>query len=119
MSEPFAVPPDTGLVDFLDHAPRIGPSVYFLAVHDRVKIGYARDLYSRLLRLRYCCPYKVALVAWIECADVPACQAEETRQHVRWGDDRYHGEWFYLRGELAAYVAEANARAVAQRAVHT
>lgn len=90
-------------------------SVYFIRAEDRglIKIGVAKDPWSRLGKLRADCPCAVALLAFED--------GDETREkelHERFASARLKGEWFAPIPELIAHIA-ALPKAVRSKKRHT
>jgi hypothetical protein len=77
--------------------------VYVLAAEDRperVKIGFAANVTSRIRGLQTGCPAPLRLVA-----SVPATTADERRlHHETFPAYREHGEWFRREGDVAAWI---------------
>ena len=76
--------------------------VYFIAAEgtNYVKIGYARDVNSRLNMIQAGCPYPMKLLAIL-----PGKMEDEHKIHLQFRSLNFYGEWFVLEGELNDYVA--------------
>jgi len=73
--------------------------VYFLRGANEIKIGYSRNLPSRLEKLRNGNAFPVFI-----CKVIPGDRATERRFHKRFAEYRLRGEWFDLRGKLSKYL---------------
>lgn len=74
--------------------------VYFLKMGDKVKIGFTRRLYDRLLSLRTASPEEVEVLKVI-----PGTEQTERYFHHHFMPHRLKGEWFRLDGALAGFLA--------------
>jgi hypothetical protein len=75
--------------------------VYFVRANDRVKIGTARNVASRIRELQTAAPYALELLL------VKAGEHSVEREfHCRFAALRVIGEWFELAGELETFLAE-------------
>lgn len=81
--------------------------IYFIAAEgtNLIKIGYAKDVYSRLGTIGAGCPYPMRVLTVI-----PGAIEDEHRLHLRFKEYNFHHEWFRLEGELLAFVDELLAR---------
>lgn len=75
--------------------------IYFILAPElgRIKIGFAKQPWSRLSKLQTDCPCDVRLVAFID-GDVVA----EKALHARFADQRLRGEWFTYSGAVQEYI---------------
>lgn len=82
----------------------LGSVVYFVAIHELVKIGYTTNLRNRLA-----C-YGVPRTALL--AVIPGGRPEEIQHHERFAADLARGrEWFRPSAELMCYVNDLRAAA--------
>jgi len=74
--------------------------VYFIQVHDFVKIGHTVSLGARLAYVQTNCPYKVSLIRVIPLA------GPETERwlHSYFQSEWQHGEWFKFTDEMLAII---------------
>lgn len=85
-------------------APAPPPSwVYFVrsGAAGPIKIGYARDPYTRFMNLRTASPDDVAYLGHF-----PGGIEEEHAVHERFAHLRIRGEWFRAESELLTFIAE-------------
>jgi len=77
--------------------------VYFLrSQNDLVKIGFTRSPVSvRINAIGQLSPVPLFLIG-----SIPGTMKDETQFHHLFAAFRSHGEWFEIRGELAAYLKE-------------
>ena len=78
-----------------------GEQVYFLRAHDKLKIGRAVNVASRVAALQRMSPIKLRLL-WAQ----PGGSAAEATFHRRFQEYRVHGEWFEIKGELENYLGQ-------------
>ena len=69
--------------------------VYFVRCEDYVKVGYSRDLKTRISDLQVGCPYFLELIA-----AVPGPESLEWIFHTVLRNKRFRGEWFVLDDEM-------------------
>lgn len=93
-SSPFAD------IDPLD-PPRLS-GVYIVLCGDRVKIGVADNIRTRLQHIRAMCPYEVSLLAVMR-GDAKL----EAVLHERFATSRLHCEWFAVTEDLVSLVVAA------------
>jgi hypothetical protein len=74
--------------------------VYFLRMGDALKIGFSRNVGTRLRSIQTACPEPAEIVKII-----PGTDQTERYFHAHFAAHRLSGEWFRLDGELAAFVA--------------
>lgn len=72
---------------------------YFVRADEFVKIGFAKEVRSRLPRLQTSSPVKLQLLMAIE-----GKASLERDFHRKFAALRAHGEWFKLDGALSAYL---------------
>jgi hypothetical protein len=72
--------------------------IYLIQCHDFVKVGYAKDVATRLSSLQTGCPYELHLLAsW----PTEHMEHDENRLHNLWRKFEVRGEWFQVpEGEL-------------------
>lgn len=77
--------------------------IYFIQGIDGgpVKIGWTQDLDKRKRQLQVGSPVRLSIVA-----KIPGTKEDELKLHSRFGGINSHGEWFYPRKELIAFVDE-------------
>jgi hypothetical protein len=79
-----------------------GSSVYFARSGDRIKIGWSRQVATRLAQLQ------TGNAAPIELLGVvPGGRSAERELHSRFAADRVSGEWFEASPELLAHITAA------------
>lgn len=79
-----------------------GPWVYFAKAGDRVKIGKAKNVASRIATLQTGCPDKIEVVR-----KVWGGNAVERTFHQRFSHLRVNGEWFRYEADLAQFLEGA------------
>jgi predicted HicB family RNase H-like nuclease len=65
-----------------------------------VKIGYTKDVASRLADLQLGNPHNVTLLGVIE----DATPSLERTLHKKFASDHHKGEWFRLTGDISKYI---------------
>lgn len=65
--------------------------LYVIEAGDFVKIGVAFNVVKRLNEMQVGCPYKLQLLAWVDCEDA---YAAESAVHRHLQGCHYRGEWF-------------------------
>ncbi len=73
--------------------------IYFVRADEFVKIGFAKEVRSRLPRLQTSSPVKLQLLMAIE-----GKASLERDFHRKFAALRAHGEWFKLDGALSSYL---------------
>lgn len=75
--------------------------VYFIKEKDRprVKIGFSKDIYSRVTTLQTSCSSELMLVGFFE-----GTKKDESDLHKQFASDRILGEWFHLSDKLQDYI---------------
>jgi hypothetical protein len=82
-------------------AARQGARVYFARAASRIKIGWSRNVGTRLAQLQTANPDPIVLLA-----TTPGGRALERQLHERFASDRVSGEWFDATDELLNHIAE-------------
>ena len=75
--------------------------VYFMRVHDRVKIGVAKNVAARLESFQTASPFETHLLA-VE----PGDRQREAALHREFANDRVKGEWFRISQPLLTHIAK-------------
>lgn len=83
------LPPDAGGCDF----------IYFAYSAGRIKIGYSQLVSGRIKQLATSAPFKPILVLVI-----PGKRGDEQDLHIRFHEDRLHGEWFRISDTVREYL---------------
>lgn len=83
-----------------DLAERDGACVYFAQADDRVKIGWSKQVASRIAQLQTGCPSPLKLLGVI-----PGARGLERQLHERFAGLRLTGEWFRAAPELLDHIA--------------
>jgi hypothetical protein len=75
--------------------------IYFISAEgaNLVKIGYAKDVATRMEMIRAGCPYPMKLLFVL-----PGPIQDEHKLHIRFKAQHFYGEWFILEGELRDFV---------------
>lgn len=85
-------------------AEKSGSCVYFARAGARIKIGWSRQVATRLAQLQ------TGNAAPIELLGVlPGARSRERELHERFADARVSGEWFEATPELLAYITAESA----------
>jgi len=79
--------------------------VYFIACHDRIKIGFSFDPIGRLRKIKSDAPYPCEYLG-----SVPVTTFSETEVHRHFEAYRKHGEWFENRREVRDFVRRHGAQ---------
>lgn len=80
--------------------------VYFVRVHEFIKIGSAADVRARWA---YCTdnPYEIELLAYLPVkGEWKAARAREAELHRQFGAYRHRGEWFRIHDALEQFIQE-------------
>jgi hypothetical protein len=85
----------------VQRAKTIGAVVYFVAVANKIKIGFALDLARRLPELQMGCPDHYTIIGVM-----PGSQATEKALHARFIKSHYRGEWFIFTKEISDFIRE-------------
>ena len=96
-----------------DHQPMAWPEVegvYFVRCGSRIKIGYSRNIKSRLDGMATSMPTEPHLMAWM-----PGDAEAEKALHQRFARHRKRREWFSCDPELIAYIQLVRAQRHAAR----
>jgi hypothetical protein len=83
--------------------PPVTPGVYAILCLDRIKIGVAKDVRSRMSTVRTNTPYPVFLLLVLPQSD------QEHAIHARFKHLRVGGEWFTMGPDLLQWIADARA----------
>lgn len=73
--------------------------IYFVRLGDKVKIGFSVNVKDRLESLQAGSPEDLELLRIVQ-----GDEESEYRYHKAFAEHRYKREWFWLRGELAAWL---------------
>lgn len=94
-----------GAVDAMEAglAARDGSSVYFASAGNRVKIGWSKQVGTRLAQLQTGNPDPIKLLG-----TVPGGRAKERKIQDRFAHARVHGEWFEATPELLAFIGASS-----------
>lgn len=82
-------------------AKRDGSRVYFARAGDRIKVGWSKNVATRIAQLQTGNPDPIQLLA-----TTPGGRSLEREVHSRFADARVTGEWFSATPELLAYIAD-------------
>lgn len=75
-------------------------NIYFVRGDDKVKIGFSKDVESRIKDLQASSPLELSLLLTIK-----GTTKTENELHDRFDKYRIRGEWFRYEGELEEFVA--------------
>jgi hypothetical protein len=75
--------------------------VYFIAIHDYVKIGMASDVSSRFRDIKTASPYPVRLLGYMDTHNDKVVEKEIQN---RFATLHHRGEWYHLTPELLEYI---------------
>ena len=75
--------------------------VYIVETEDFIKVGFTRNLASRLAQINTCTPHQVKLVH-----SFPGTIQDEQQIHRALGDSRHKLEWFRKTESVLAYVEQ-------------
>lgn len=94
------------LVDAMDTAiaARDGARVYFAQAGTRIKIGWSRNVATRITQLQTSNPDPIQLLA-----TTPGGRTLERQLHTRFAPHRITGEWFQTHPELTTYITAIGA----------
>lgn len=73
--------------------------VYLVETEDFVKVGFTRNLVSRLAQINTCTPHSVRLIH-----SFPGTIRDEQEIHTHLGDHRHKLEWFRKTEEVMGYI---------------
>ena len=96
IKDPFTLPTLAELEAMCDGS---GRRVYFIALHEVIKIGVAGDVADRVSALQVGCPYELKLLGSIKGGP-----RAETALHAALGIYRVRGEWFMAPKEVRAAI---------------
>ncbi|TPJ70445.1 MULTISPECIES: GIY-YIG nuclease family protein [unclassified Mesorhizobium] len=74
--------------------------VYFLAMGDKVKIGFSTNVGKRLKAIQTACPLPAEIVKII-----PGSEQTERYFHAHFAANRINGEWFAMDGHLSTFLS--------------
>ena len=85
-----------------EYAETEGDKVYFISTLDEstIKIGYTKNISSRLSALQTGSPVKLILKGWLYGSSV-----DEKNLHSKFKKFRLHGEWFDFKKDIKKYIA--------------
>lgn len=67
---------------------------YVISANKFVKIGYTRDIPSRMESIQTGCPFQVKLIICFSYLTEAAAREQEKSLHFRFKPFHIHGEWF-------------------------
>ena len=85
-----------------------GHLVYFVGslVYGWVKIGYTKNIQTRMCDIQVGCPFPIELLHTISTTPENARKLEKS-MHRQFKGYRLHGEWFKLSDEIRQYITES------------